>query len=71
MRNAFAMQIKIKKCMHDPRTICLPLAAFKGNIYQKRVCNIDILPLDWAYKSSACDVMYLQQRRHIYYGSQI
>jgi hypothetical protein len=31
---------------------------------------IDISWLDWAYKSSTCDVMYRQQRRHLYYGGQ-
>jgi hypothetical protein len=32
---------------------------------------IDISWLDWAYKSSTCDVMYRRQRRHLYYGGQI
>jgi hypothetical protein len=27
---------------------------------------IDISWLDWAYKSSTCDVMYRRQRRHLY-----
>jgi hypothetical protein len=29
---------------------------------------IDISWIDWAYKSSTCDVMYCQQRRNLYYG---
>jgi hypothetical protein len=33
--------------------------------------SIDISYLDWAYKSSACDVMYRRQRRHLYYGCEI
>jgi hypothetical protein len=32
---------------------------------------IDISWVDWAYKSSTCDVMYCLQRRHLYYGGQI
>jgi hypothetical protein len=32
---------------------------------------IDISWLDWAYKSSTCDVMYRRQRRHLNYGGQI
>jgi hypothetical protein len=32
---------------------------------------IDIKWLDWAYKSSTCDVMDRRQRRHLYYGGQI
>jgi hypothetical protein len=32
---------------------------------------IDISWLDWAYKSSTCDVMYRRLRRHLYYGGQI
>jgi hypothetical protein len=36
-----------------------------------RVGAIDISWLDWAYKSSTCDVMYRRQRRHLYYGGQI
>jgi hypothetical protein len=32
---------------------------------------IDISWLDWAYKSSTCDVMYRWQCRHLYYGGQI
>jgi hypothetical protein len=32
---------------------------------------IDISFVDWAYKSSTCDVMYRRQRRHLYYGGQI
>jgi hypothetical protein len=35
------------------------------------VCAIDISYLDWAYKSSTCDVMYRRQRRHLYYGGEI
>jgi hypothetical protein len=39
------------------------------------VCNpvalIDISWVDWAYKSSTCDVMYCRQRRHLYYSGQI
>jgi hypothetical protein len=38
---------------------------------QDPVGPIDILWLDWAYKSSTCDVMYRRQRRHVYYGGQI
>jgi hypothetical protein len=33
--------------------------------------DIDISWLDWAYRSSTCDVMYRRQRRHLYYGGQI
>jgi hypothetical protein len=33
--------------------------------------TIDISWLDWAYKSSTCDVMYRRQRRHLYYGGEI
>jgi hypothetical protein len=32
---------------------------------------IDISWLDWAYKSSTCDVMYRRQRRYLYYGGEI
>jgi hypothetical protein len=39
--------------------------------FQLFVWTIDISWLDWAYKSSTCDVMYRRQRRHLYYGSQI
>jgi hypothetical protein len=35
------------------------------------VPSIDISWLDWAYKSSTCDVMYRRQRRHLYYGGEI
>jgi hypothetical protein len=35
------------------------------------IATIDISWVDWAYKSSTCDVMYCQQRRHLYYGGQI
>jgi hypothetical protein len=42
MRNGFAMQ-KINKCMYDRRTIRSALAAFSGNIYQKRVCTRIVL----------------------------
>jgi hypothetical protein len=35
------------------------------------VLTIDISLVDWAYKSSTCDVMYCRQRRHLYYGGQI
>jgi hypothetical protein len=31
---------------------------------------IDISWVDWAYKSSTCDVMYWRQRRHLYYGGE-
>jgi hypothetical protein len=33
--------------------------------------DMDISWLDWAYKSSTCDVMYRRQRRHLYYGGQV
>jgi hypothetical protein len=32
---------------------------------------IDVSWVDWAYKSSICDVMYRRQRRHLYYGGHI
>jgi hypothetical protein len=32
---------------------------------------IDISWVDWAYKSSTCDVLYRRQGRHLYYGGQI
>jgi hypothetical protein len=31
----------------------------------------DISCVDWAYKSSTCDVMFCRQRRHLCYGGQI
>jgi hypothetical protein len=37
----------------------------------KQVGSIDISWVDWAYKSSTCDVMYRRQRPHLYYGGQI
>jgi hypothetical protein len=36
-----------------------------------RLHIIDISWVDWAYKSSTCDVMYCRQRRHLYYGGEI
>jgi hypothetical protein len=32
--------------------------------------TIDISCVDWAYKSSTCDLMYCRQRRHLCYGGQ-
>jgi hypothetical protein len=53
-----------KECSNSSLLIC-------SLAFQKRVTAIDISLVDWAYKSSTCDVMYRRQRRHLYYGGQI
>jgi hypothetical protein len=43
----------------------------KFTVWGELTLNIDISWVDWAYRSSTCDVMYCRQRRHLYYGGQI
>jgi hypothetical protein len=42
-----------------------------GTVSSQKGMTLDISWVDWAYKSSTCDVMYCRQRLHLYYGGQI
>jgi hypothetical protein len=52
-------------------TLIFTQASNDAHELHNRSCLIDISWLDWAYKSSTCDVMYRRRRRHLYYGGQI
>jgi hypothetical protein len=53
----------------DPSYVIDELPA--GKLPPECLLTIDISWVDWAYKSSSCDVMYCRQRRHLYYGGEI
>jgi hypothetical protein len=40
-------------------------------ILWEQTIDTGISLVDWAYKSSTCDVMYHRQRRDLHYGGQI
>jgi hypothetical protein len=60
-------------CIYPPYNYWqeIGVSSVGGILHLLHVGSIDISWLDWAYKSSTCDVMYRRQRRHLYYGGHI
>jgi hypothetical protein len=73
VNNTFAPGFRISGMSNSGRKYCTATAQTHRHYTQAyRFYPIDIASLDWAYKSSTCDVdLSSTKRRHLYYGGQI